>query len=622
MSYGLFDFSANNTNRGFHDYYISKNGFFLLNLNTSEVFEVEKFGANNLTKHLKKLEINVDTRQIIDHNEGENISDCLWMQIVQPYNYLIKEGDQLRLGKQKLIVKSIKLFNNSQSRLQAHDSNGMVQSQNLLNRFKPVKSLYSDRMCVVEEQESIEKGTSCRICLEGDSTTDPFVNICKCSKHMPIHLSCVKEWLNKKVKTTRSNNVFYCNLQEIKCEVCQMDYPASVFYQGQEISLLDFQLNKTKPHIMFDICCRETGVNKGYVVIYFEEKNSMYTIGRAETNNITFNDSSVSREHAFMTIDDKGVFVSDRGSKYGTLVKISNYNYQRFEEHSFFQIDKFLFEIHPFVREKCGCNISKRIEITKNPFRSIQEFEINIPPPNPITQSLVALPAGDAIRNQLVPKNKGISSNYVATSLNEMPIITTNKVVSNNNTNQVSRSQGPNELVNVIKPRTMELEEAHINHLDLSNRELFLDNFKNRSLVNENSMQRRSMYNLKTGNGQINPTIRIFDENDNRQNFINPILNTSEHNLSQNHLIPTQTPNRLKETEFLRKSNMELNYSYHDNSGLKKDLFQNSQLSFKKTKKDDNRFLIFEKRFKPEEQSVGEENSLLRDASEINYNFF
>lgn len=337
------------------------------------MFEAERVGKNSSVKNLKVLEINMERKQIIDHNKGENISDCLWMQLVQPHMYYLSVGEVFRFGKQKLIVRSMK----------TKSGKAKGETSNPINRIKiPETSIPEDnkkaaRMITLEEQESVDQGNSCRICLDGPTSSDPFVNICPCSKRMPIHLSCVKEWLKKKVKKTRKNNVVYCNLQEIKCELCNTDYPAKVLYQNKEHSLLDFQLEEDKPHILLDICCRDTGVNKGFVVIYFEGTSNKYTVGRGQANDIVFNDTSVSREHAFLNYDENGISIIDRGAKYGTLVKTNAYNYGPFKERFFIQIDKFLFEVHSFKGAKCDCKIERSMLIKDNPFKAIPEVERN-----------------------------------------------------------------------------------------------------------------------------------------------------------------------------------------------------------------------------------------------------
>ena len=372
-AFGLFDFGTANHSRSFFDYYISKNGFFVLNLETGKVFEAERVGKNSSLQKLKVLEINMEKRQIIDHNKGQDISDCLWMQLVQPFVYYLSVGEVFRFGKQKLIVRSMK----------TKSTRTRLDSANAINRIRmpetpaPVDPKKVPRMVTLEEQESVEQGSSCRICLEGPSVSDPFVNICPCSKRMPVHLSCVKEWLKKKVKKTRKNNVVYCNLQEIKCELCKTDYPAKIVYQNKEHSLLDFHLEEDKPHILLDICCRDTGVNKGFVVIYFEGTSNKYTVGRGQSNDIVFNDTSVSREHAFLNYDENGISISDRGAKYGTLVKTNAFNYGPFKERFFIQIDKFLFEVHSFKGPRCDCRIERTTLIKDNPFKPIPEIEKN-----------------------------------------------------------------------------------------------------------------------------------------------------------------------------------------------------------------------------------------------------
>lgn len=339
---------------------------------TNSVIEVNKFGINAQTEKYKKVEINIEKKQIIDHNNAEDISDCLWMQVRDPQAYIISEGDVIRLGKQKLIAKSIRLFGSTNK-----NKPDTPRIKNSVESINMVSSRLT-KECIVENQDPIDNGAVCRVCLEPNQDNDPFLNICLCSKHMPIHLSCIRRWLQKKAQTERFKNIIYCNLQELKCEVCQEEYPPSVFFKGNEYSLIDLKVEQNVPHIVFDICCRNTGVKKGFVVIYFESKKNEYWIGRADTNSINFNDSSVSRVHAILSMTDAGVSIRDCQSKYGTLVKVNAYNYRSMREQFFIQIDKFLFEIHPFVGSNCGCKLEKNCLVHKDPFHSMPELERNI----------------------------------------------------------------------------------------------------------------------------------------------------------------------------------------------------------------------------------------------------
>jgi hypothetical protein len=245
---------------------------------------------------------------------------------------------------------------------------------------------------VVEEQESIDQGAVCRVCLEGDDSIDPnnpLLNICKCSKHMPTHLECIRSWLHKKTQTKRSKNVFYCNLQEIKCELCQEEYPSSVRFQGREVSLIKLDVDTEKPHVMFDILCRNTGVNKGFVLIYFEKKDSKYSVGRAEANAVTFNDGSVSREHAVLALTDRGVTLVDKSSKFGTFVKMARLGFGVSNKRFSVQIDRFLFEVHPFRGKFCGCKFTDGTVVTRDPFKANPLLEQDTLQPPAATPDLV-----------------------------------------------------------------------------------------------------------------------------------------------------------------------------------------------------------------------------------------
>ena len=203
-SFGLFDYTPSNKDLIQKNYFISKGGFFLLDPFTNSVIEVNKFGINAQTEKYKKVEINIEKKQIIDHNNGEDISDCLWMQVRHPQAYIISEGDVIRLGKQKLIAKSIRLFGSTNKN--KPDTPKIKTAVRSIN----IGSCRLTKECIVENQDSIDNGAVCRVCFEPNQDNDPFLNICLCSKHMPIHLSCIRRWLQKKAQTERFKNIIYC----------------------------------------------------------------------------------------------------------------------------------------------------------------------------------------------------------------------------------------------------------------------------------------------------------------------------------------------------------------------------------------------------------------------------
>lgn len=377
ISFGLYDFSKDNQQTTIKDYFISKNGFFLLNLKTDQIYEVNKFGINSWTEELKKIAINIEKKEISDKNNGKDISDSLWAQIRPQFMYTLSEGETIRFGKQRLIVKSIKLKTSFQKSSKTSISNLLESDKQKYLLTSNSASKVKENDYIIENQKSFDCNSVCRICLEPNTNDNPFIDICKCSKHMPTHLECTRKWIEKKGTKQRNPSIIFCNLQEIKCEVCQEEYPISVQFKDKTISLLNFNFNPERPHVYFDVCCVITGKTKGFLIIYFDLNDKTITIGRTNSNDVCFNDPSISREHAILSMNEKGLKVSDRSSKYGTLVKVDTFKYKTNGEKAYIQIDKFLFEIHSFTGKKCSCKIYHSIKLQKDPFRSIPELEKN-----------------------------------------------------------------------------------------------------------------------------------------------------------------------------------------------------------------------------------------------------
>jgi len=387
-SFGLFDFSESNKLVSSTHYVLTESGYFLLNSESDTVTEVKAFGKNPTTEALLKVKVNMTDFQIVDLNHGLTISDCLWVRIKRPFEYKLSVGDVLRLGKQKIIVSDIH-FSESDPELQGPilteltgNKNDIFKSQGLETNpsqaFDERKPLPFD----IERQAKFASGLLCRVCLEEENIDDPFVDLCECSKSMPMHLNCVIEWLRKKCEVNRRQDVVYCNLANVRCELCKTEYPTSVKFHGKTVMLFSASIDRNRSYIIFDICNRTNGEKTGFVIIYFDSnKKAKYSIGRSEKNDITFDDVSVSREHAELICDRTSIKIVDLDSRFGTMLRSSVFNYNPRKDLFFIQVDKFLFEFHVFQGTNCFCNLSSKFKPIFNPFRRILHMEVDLTPP-------------------------------------------------------------------------------------------------------------------------------------------------------------------------------------------------------------------------------------------------
>ena len=366
---------------------LTESGYFLLNSDSDTVTEVKAFGRNPITEALLKVKINMTDFQIVDLNKGKNISDCLWVRIKRPFEYKLSVGDVLRLGKQKIIVTDIH-FTDSDPEQQGPVLSDLVENKNEVLRTQGLDTnpsqVINERKLVpfdIEKQAKFASGLLCRVCLEEENIEEPFVDLCECSKSMPMHLNCIIEWLRKKCEVNRRKDVTYCNLANVRCELCKTEYPTSVKFNGKNVMLFSANIDRNRSYVIFDICNRTNSEKTGFIILYFDNiKKSKYSIGRSEKNDIMFDDVSVSREHAELICDRTSIKIVDLDSRFGTLLRSTVYNYNPRKDLFFIQVDKFLFELHSFQGSNCFCNLSTKFKPIVNPFKRIAHLENDLMP--------------------------------------------------------------------------------------------------------------------------------------------------------------------------------------------------------------------------------------------------
>lgn len=69
------------------------------------------------------------------------------------------------------------------------------------------------------------------------------LNLCNCSGSLQYtHLSCLKDWLIKKLRFIHeSSNMLIFDTTQLKCELCNSEYPLQILISGIEVPLLTFE---------------------------------------------------------------------------------------------------------------------------------------------------------------------------------------------------------------------------------------------------------------------------------------------------------------------------------------------------------------------------------------------
>jgi len=107
--------------------------------------------------------------------------------------------------------------------------------------------------------------------------------------------------------------------KSMECELCHRNLPDFFIAKGQQIPLVDLP-NPVVDYLVLEDLGRACGnkERKYYVIPYME--NNTLRMGRASECEISTEDISVSRIHAFIRMQDEEFYLEDNASKFGTSV--------------------------------------------------------------------------------------------------------------------------------------------------------------------------------------------------------------------------------------------------------------------------------------------------------------
>ncbi|CAK61402.1 unnamed protein product (macronuclear) [Paramecium tetraurelia] len=251
-------------------------------------FNIQKLRTNTNRPSPKGSKIWLVTRSIQTNSLNEGL--------------VLKIGDVIKLGRVKLTIKEIQLH---------HETN-----QDLLNE---------ESICSIEDKNEFTK--QCRICLStGESTLNPLIDPCKCiGSTKYVHINCLLKWIQQ---SSHFNSNAYCTRfiwKSLECEICKSVYPPVFERNGKQFDLIELSKPKDKPFIIMEFQKKrqnespQSTDSNGLYIVNFGSKKEL-KIGRNHEVEISIADISVSREHAHIKLVDNKIILSDKRSKFGTLV--------------------------------------------------------------------------------------------------------------------------------------------------------------------------------------------------------------------------------------------------------------------------------------------------------------
>ena len=339
QSHGLFDFSDKNKQLKTNQYLITPKVQIIIDVDKEEVF----FSRSQLTRYLSRniAVLSYDPLKSVfrftNPLEDDNIKNKLWKYLNPPHRYPLNKGEMLRFGKLCLRFKSLNLIN---------------------SKGEPIKN--EDRSCEKNDGHKIVKqiegeDLECRICMEAQSQTDPFLDICDCARTMPVHLTCIRQWLKAKCEESQSTNTIFYDLKNIKCEVCNTSYPLTIAWNKKIHVLFNTELGLHENYAIFEMFEKNSSELKGMTVLFFKSNNMEFNVGRSVDNDIVFNDVSVSRVHAKIYFHNNKLEIMDCKSKFGTHKKITEIFFEKDRKDIRLQMEKFYFKVHKMKGKSCYC---------------------------------------------------------------------------------------------------------------------------------------------------------------------------------------------------------------------------------------------------------------------------
>jgi hypothetical protein len=187
----------------------------------------------------------------------------------------------------------------------------------------------------------------CYICLNQESTKEnPIVRICKCKNF--VHYECLKRSLNIDkliIQENQKRTVTTYYFPKFNCGVCLCPYPIRfrIPEYNKVYNLIDLKMPEEFNYLVLeslDYIKEKKNIKKVHVVILTDE---VIKIGRSNTNDIIYNDISVSRSHCELKFnkDTGDLILENKSEKFGTLVLIRN-NIKMNENEIKFQVGKSL----------------------------------------------------------------------------------------------------------------------------------------------------------------------------------------------------------------------------------------------------------------------------------------
>ena len=318
---GLYNFKAIEAEMVRTRVLLSKSNTMLIDSETNKIYYNNDFVDNEYTDTLKKIQV------IFSHEQhSASYLKCLNQQLDQNFRtwlrinnnnkdkssrFVISEGSFLKFGRQVVQIANVNIATSLKAieRNMQRDEN--VEVRNESNNVSQDNDRYSNHSTT---------SLRCRICLDPETPDNPFeTNLCFCSAKIPAHFSCLTKWLKRKCLLQSLDYLQLYDVGNMKCDVCAHPYPEETEIKGKRKRLLNIDDDMSKNCIVLNVYSTDVFEVRIVAVLQFTDKSSVFKFGRANNNDIVFQDISVSRLHAYLALHGSELIIYDNNSKFGTF---------------------------------------------------------------------------------------------------------------------------------------------------------------------------------------------------------------------------------------------------------------------------------------------------------------
>ena len=225
--------------------------------------------------------------------------------------FRLGKGNVLRLGRLTLTVKELSGFANYSHLANSYNTADLAAHG--LGRTPDPAAVHQD--------PHLDPQDACRICLcEEDEDGRGPVNACGCSGSAGlIHAQCLRKWLLTRASVKENGNVREFSWKELKCELCKVEYPYTIQAGNIVHRLLPLEPPAGKSLILQGRVDAET---RTVFYVLALDRQRRFGLGRDSQSAVNASTLTVSRVHAELIVKKSGVYIKDRQSTFGTLVRV------------------------------------------------------------------------------------------------------------------------------------------------------------------------------------------------------------------------------------------------------------------------------------------------------------